>query len=84
MNAQSLAEPSLADALQPLQRAVKDAGSSLSLPNVFHKVAYSIFSCCCQSFDATVAFHVHSRDVMHLANLENTGKCCRALAASAS
>ncbi|CAL8467608.1 g7146 [Coccomyxa elongata] len=34
---ESLAEPSLADVLQPLRRAVENAGSSLSMPNIVHK-----------------------------------------------
>lgn len=38
VQSKSLAEPSLADALQPLQRAMENAASSLSLPNVYHKV----------------------------------------------
>ncbi|KAK9909632.1 hypothetical protein WJX75_005318 [Coccomyxa subellipsoidea] len=37
VQSKSLAEPSLADALQPLQRAMENAASSLSLPNVYHK-----------------------------------------------
>ncbi len=38
---ESLAEPSLADVLQPLRRAVENAGSSLSMPNIVHKVPFS-------------------------------------------